>query len=1157
MNRKVLKRLAAGMCAVAVTAVTLGTLPYAKTEAKAVDNFSISVDGSKITNDSLRLGMVSANGSSRLLMDYKSQNETAYWELIDHLFSKDTGIGLTHLKLEMGSDVDSSSGSEPATKRSADEQADVTRGAGFQLAADVKSRYPDVSIDLLQWGEPNFAHQGYASRYQWYKETLDAAYDTYGLEFDYVSACPNESGVTKDNIKWIKYFKKALTMERTGRYDYSKIKLVAADEVTACAMAESMLKDEELLNAIDVLGIHYSTWSNDAAVKLKNEYGKDIWYSEGTAVATDPALGKNATTISGLDATLGDDGGLTGTNGTLEIAARVLNMYPQGQMTMYEFQPAISSYYYGSVYTPKQLITANTPWSGYYKVESGAAMAAHFTRFLTDDMHYVEGACYGDGEKNTATGDGHGLVNTTNNYITLADSKTGDYTMIFVNDSENSREYNISVNGLAKSDSVLSVWTTSGSTADTWLAKTGEITPVAGAFNVTIAPYSIVTLTTLSGQKSFSECQTSSYQDKAQDTVLSLPFYEDYNYDDSFLSARGGAPLYQTDVSGSFEVADLNGEKVLMQKVTYDERPYGWGGGRNSVYTNQSYTQVGDGRWSDYKVSADVYFDTNAAPATVNYTALGLRYTSSDSAGYYVKLYMNGKWQAVKGYSLLAEGGIDSFDATAVHKLKVKAVGNNISFYVDNALVYTVEDTNAPYTSGRIAMFSPVANNAFDNLAAEEVAGGSSYVSQIDALSDNVSYSGSWALKAGDSYKYNNRTRAVSGAIGDSFTTTFDGTGVNLVSGTGNAAKISVDIDGVSEEIDVPATGVRQASYIKRGLEDGTHTLTVTVLDGEYTLDTVESVCAVNDGEDADPDDQNELTAGIDIALADCADITDSFIYDGTEHYPTLPVPSYNGESLVEGVDYVVGYGDNVSAGRFSKVYFSGIGRFYGWFERTFAIDKRDITASSLSLVACYENGEPMFTLFDNTIGVKLLEGTDYTIFKYDSGIALGETGNITIKGRGSYTGAYETTFTMTDHSYNLIYSTAPTADADGENIYECEFCGSRKTETVPYVEPTEPTTSAPEPTEPTTVAPDVTEPTSGIVPDNKPSNDNTDSTAATNDPQGSESTTATVGESTTAASENKTDEAPVNTGAGTAAGAALAMTAFTAAAIAVKKRKR
>lgn len=82
-------------------------------------------------------GMVTGNNTSRLLLDYKAQNPKAYNEILEYIFG-DKGLCVNHLKIEMGSDINSSSGTEPAVMRYEDEKADVTRGAGYQLAADAK-----------------------------------------------------------------------------------------------------------------------------------------------------------------------------------------------------------------------------------------------------------------------------------------------------------------------------------------------------------------------------------------------------------------------------------------------------------------------------------------------------------------------------------------------------------------------------------------------------------------------------------------------------------------------------------------------------------------------------------------------------------------------------------------------------------------------------------------------------------------------------------------------------------------------------------------------------------------------------------------------------------------------------------------------------------
>lgn len=57
---------------------------------------------------------------------------------------------------------------------------------------------------------------------------------------------------------------------------------------------------------------------------------------------------------------------------------------------------------------------------------------------------------------------------------------------------------------------------------------------------------------------------------ESDNKLLSLPYTDDFGYSDEFLSSRGNAPLYTTDEGGAFEVAEKNGEKVLMQKITKD-----------------------------------------------------------------------------------------------------------------------------------------------------------------------------------------------------------------------------------------------------------------------------------------------------------------------------------------------------------------------------------------------------------------------------------------------------------------------------------------------------------------------------------------------------------------------------------------------------------
>lgn len=65
---------------------------------------------------------------------------------------------MTHVKIEMGNDRNNSTGPDPATMRTADEEANVTRHPGFQLAADAKAVNPDLKVSILRWSAPAWAN---------------------------------------------------------------------------------------------------------------------------------------------------------------------------------------------------------------------------------------------------------------------------------------------------------------------------------------------------------------------------------------------------------------------------------------------------------------------------------------------------------------------------------------------------------------------------------------------------------------------------------------------------------------------------------------------------------------------------------------------------------------------------------------------------------------------------------------------------------------------------------------------------------------------------------------------------------------------------------------------------------------------------------------
>ena len=135
---------------------------------------TIFIDGSKIGEMHEGIGCLSAGVSSRLLQDYPEPQRT---QILDLLFKPKFGASLQHLKIELGSDANSTNGSEPAVARTREEcdvllsginssqaKEQMDRSYEVWLVREAKKRNPDIKIDVLEWGSPLWV--GYDIPYQ-------------------------------------------------------------------------------------------------------------------------------------------------------------------------------------------------------------------------------------------------------------------------------------------------------------------------------------------------------------------------------------------------------------------------------------------------------------------------------------------------------------------------------------------------------------------------------------------------------------------------------------------------------------------------------------------------------------------------------------------------------------------------------------------------------------------------------------------------------------------------------------------------------------------------------------------------------------------------------------------------------------------------------
>lgn len=840
MAKNKLKKLIGSLC---ITTMLIGSIAIIdSTEAKAdVITKTITIDGNNVDeyNRFKGFGTVTANNTSRLLLDYKEEHPEKYWEIMNQLFNRDTGAGLTHVKVELGADVNSSSGTEPATMRYADEPANVLRGAGFQFAADAKSINPDITTEILRWGEPRFTWEGaenkeYENRYQWYKQTIDAVYEEFGFKLDYIGISQNERAQNnngRNEIEWLKYFTTKIKQEPNYDKDYKDIKLVAADGYRdTSTISRTLLENPDLIDEIDVISSHYGITGSNELTQLQNklisegDQPKEIWVSEGIA----PMI--NARYREKMEPHYN---GLGGKAGIIDVTSRIISVYTwtgAGQHPLnavsFDFQPSVASFYEGAAYNPKHLISAFDPWSGFYEVDGGLQGVRHVMNFVGYDDRstpenerwmYIKDATFSDG----AFFDGGVDVDTsTHNYLTLKDPNTDDYTTVFANNTKQTRKYKIQAKNLnGKENAPIYVWETRGPDAGesydaNWFKNINTIHPENGEYEIEVKPYSIMTITTLDKE---SEVEDFEYQsqpvDLAKDTIMPLPYKDDFEYDKystdekgrDYIERRGGTPRYTTDQLGAFEVVKnatkpvKSGSAVrteikipeakkhgsmLQQKISHDIIGADWAvwGGRDGSASNSNpNTTIGDHRWVNYKVSYDFLLDTHTpeVEGRSNYALIGVRQVKAggtDSyAPYNARIYSNGKYEILKLGNVVKSGVVEKFDNKVWHKLGFEARENNFTLYLDEKELATYTDEDSTVMAGRVVIGSGYYETLFDNLLIEPIKGytyesskydsaqGKKYETEEEALNNSdkwypIGYVGDWEYNQAG-YAHYNRTQ--------------------------------------------------------------------------------------------------------------------------------------------------------------------------------------------------------------------------------------------------------------------------------------------------------------------------------------------------------------------------------------------------------------
>lgn len=870
---------------------------------------SISIDGNDVKSTNVNgltfkgFGVLSANGTSALLMDYKAEHPEKYAEFLKILFAGTNPI-MTQVKIEMGNDRNNSTGPDPATMRLASEAANIKRAPGFQLAADAKKLNPNLKVSILRWNAPGWVKTN-DNVYTWYKNTILAAYRNYGYMVDYVNPGVNESA---PDVSWTKQYATRVKSDATGFNStteqslYNNIKVVISDEAGIGSFGDDMISDASLRDAVAVAGYHYNT-DDDASgnfKKLAEQFDKEVWNSEAQATFSNTAFRP----VSGT--------GIGGSNSPLEMGNTIIKGFVNSRRTHFIYQPAIGSFYEGEQYSFKELVSARDPWSGWIHYDAGLHVLRHFSWFSkagwenqdnTAGIWRVLPQASYTGATGTNPVSGR---NGTPSYMTLVSPDKRDFSTIFMNDSDRTQTYKLKTANLAATGTpTLELWETRA--ADAGAAFNSRYmkylcnlpADASGAYTITVSPNAVVTATTqvlrtnpdyqtplpVEGVRTVLDSDATG---NAQDTSDKILYADTFDYaaktvpvigaggevtgSEGYIASRGGSqsviPRYTSDRNGAFEAYLPSGSDNYVLRQQVDQAAMGLGGTWNN---GNPITSIGDFRWLNYKASVDVSFENSSTQSGNNYAAIGARQQGGGNSHtisgtpYFLKFTFDGGWQLLVDGSAVSSGNVVSgtggvtiagFKAAYAewHNLAIQVVDKKVTAYLDGTLLATYTDS-AARLSGRVDLASGYYYTRFDNLKVEVVDGAPPYYSELlDDLETTdlapvpaikLVYGGSWSHKNGQGM-YNYQRSLSSGGAGATLKYTFTGTGLDILGANDGSAKLEVTVDGQIATASTSTVASKEfyQTYTLRGLANGPHTVQIKVLSGTLVVDAVAVVAA-------------------------------------------------------------------------------------------------------------------------------------------------------------------------------------------------------------------------------------------------------------------------------------------------------------------------
>ena len=599
------------------------------------------------------IGGVSAGASSRLLIDYPEPYRS---QILDYLFKPNYGASLQHLKVEIGSDVNSTDGSEPSHMRTPEDQ-NYKRGYEWWLMEQARKRNPEIILDCLAWGAPAWIGHGHffsqdMANYE--VRFIQGGQKAHHLDIQYAGVW-NEK---KPEFSYVNLLK--MDFQSAGL----STKLVCCDLYPAedqWQMLDAMKNDATLRDSIDVVSVHYPRVKGKmTAPKAAKQMGKPLWSSE--------------------------DGPWRGDWKGAEELAKIYNRnYIDGRMTATEIWSPVTSYYDVLPVPGSGLMYANTPWSGHYEVQPAIWATAQTTQFAQPGWRYIDSAC--------------GYLKGQGSFVTLRSPRSGDYSVIIETiDATQPQSVSFRVTG-GLSGGMVHVWETNSTKM---FGHVKDVTPQNGSFRMLLDPDAIYSLTTTTGQG-----KGEAKPPRAR--TFPLPYSENFER-----TEEGQAPRYFSDQDGAFEVWHCTGRSGRCLFQVIDKMPIPWDG------TPDPYTLLGDVDWADYHVSADVLMEQPGHASVLGRIDSADNFKDAKAlwpSAYILNVEQNGQWQLLnakyKAPTTTLASGSASFPLNTWHHLGLSFKGSAITASIDGKIVARVSDTT--HVHGMVAIGSGWNRAEFDN----------------------------------------------------------------------------------------------------------------------------------------------------------------------------------------------------------------------------------------------------------------------------------------------------------------------------------------------------------------------------------------------------------------------------------------------------------